>query len=65
MLHRSPPGQLLPPRRIEDHWVIVRLEQYFPARLDRAMRERLLNELCDRWLEKQLVTIDSSKIQAV
>lgn len=65
MLHRSQPGQLLPPRQIEDHWVIVRLEQYFPARLDRAMRERLLNELCDRWLEKQLVTIDSSKIQAV
>lgn len=65
MLHRSPPGQLLPPRQIEDHWVIVRLEQYFPARLDQAMRERLLNELCDRWLEKQLVTIDSSKIQAV
>lgn len=65
MLHRSQPGQLLPPRQIEDHWVIVRLEQYFPARLDRAMCERLLNELCDRWLEKQLVTIDSSKIQAV
>ena len=65
MLHRSLPGQLLPPRQIEDHWVIVRLVQYFPARLDRAMRERLLNELCDRWLEKQLVTIDSSRIQAV
>ena len=65
MLHRSLPGQLLPPRQIEDHWVIVRLEQYFPARLDQAMRERLLNELCDRWLEKQLVTIDSSRIQAV
>ncbi len=60
MLHRSQPGQLLPPRQIEDHWVIVRLEQYFSARLDQVMRERLLNELCDRWLEKQLATIDSS-----
>lgn len=65
MLHRSQPGQLLPPRRIEDHWVIVRLEKYLPARLDKAMGERLLDELCDRWLEKQLATIDSSKIQAV
>ncbi len=35
------------------------------SRLDKAMHERLLSELCDRWLEKQLVTIDSSKIQAV
>jgi hypothetical protein len=65
MLHRSQPGQLLPPRQIEDHWVIVRLEKYLPARLDKAMGERLLNELCDRWLEKQLATIDSSKIQTV
>ncbi|MGL4881140.1 MAG: peptidylprolyl isomerase [Waterburya sp.] len=54
MLHRSQPGQLLPPRQIEAHWVIVRLEKYFPARLDAAMRERLLNELCDRWLQKQI-----------
>jgi parvulin-like peptidyl-prolyl isomerase len=65
MLHRSQPGQLLSPRQIEDHWVIVRLEKYLPARLDKVMRERLLNELCDRWLEKQLATIDSTKIQAV
>ena len=64
MLHRSQPGQLLPPRQIEDNWVIVRLEKYLPARLDKPMRERLLNELCDRWLKKQLTTIDSSKIQA-
>lgn len=64
MLHRSQPGQLLPPKQIEDSWVIVRLEKYLPARLDLPMRERLLNELCDRWLEKQLADIDSSKIQA-
>lgn len=43
----------------------MRLEKYLPARLDKAMGERLLDELCDRWLEKQLATIDSSKIQAV
>ena len=64
MLHRSQPGQLLSPKKIEDSWVIVRLEKYLPARLDKAMSERLLNELCDRWIEKQLTAIDSSKIQS-
>jgi parvulin-like peptidyl-prolyl isomerase len=59
MLHRSQPGQLLPPRQIEAHWVIVRLEKYLPARLDDAMRERLLNELCDRWLQKQLANVSN------
>ena len=64
MLHRSQPGQLLPPKQIEDSWVIVRLEKYLPAKLDCAMRARLLDELCDRWVEKQVKAIDSSKIQA-
>lgn len=64
MLHRSQPGQLLPPKQIEDSWVIVRLEKYLPARLDKAMREKLLNELCDRWLDKEVAAIDNSKIQA-
>lgn len=64
MLHRSQPGQLLPPRQIEDSWVIVRLEKYLPARLDDNMRERLLNELCDRWLDKEVAAVDSSKIEA-
>jgi parvulin-like peptidyl-prolyl isomerase len=58
MLHRSQPGQLLPPRQIENHWVIVRLEKYLPARLDDAMRKRLLDELCDRWLKKQVANIN-------
>ena len=64
MLHRSQPGQLLPPKQIEDSWVIVRLEKYLPAKLDDAMRSKLLNELCDRWLEKQVRAIDLSEIKA-
>lgn len=64
MLHRSQPGQLLPPKQIEDSWVIVRLEKYLPAKLDDAMEEKLLNELCDRWLEKQVRAINLSEIKA-
>ena len=64
MLHRSQPGQLLPPKQIEDDWVIVRLEKYLPAKLDNAMRDKLLNELCDRWLEKQVRAINFNEIKA-
>ena len=64
MLHRSQPGQLLPPKQIEDSWVIVRLEKYLPAKLDDAMRSKLLNELCDRWLSKQVLAIDLNEIKA-
>lgn len=62
ILHRSQPGQLISPKQIEADWVIVRLEKYFPAKLDQAMRQKLLNELFDRWLRKQLFTVNSSNL---
>ena len=64
MLHRSQPGQLLSPKQIEDNWVIVRLEKYLPAKPDQVMRKKLLTELCDRWLEKQVKGIDINEIYA-
>lgn len=64
ILHQSQLGKLLPPQQIEDHWVIVRVEKYFPAKLDCDLREKLLDELFTNWLQKQLSTIDLHQIQA-
>lgn len=52
----SQPGQLLPPTRIGDWWIIMRLEKFIPARLDEPMRQRLLNEMFSSWLKEQLQT---------
>ncbi|NJP11800.1 MAG: peptidylprolyl isomerase [Leptolyngbyaceae cyanobacterium RU_5_1] len=54
LLRSRQPGQLSPPFRIEDLWVIVRLEQFLPAQLDESMQQRLLNELFALWLQDQL-----------
>jgi parvulin-like peptidyl-prolyl isomerase len=48
------PGQLLPPIRVENWWLIVRLEKFIPAQLDEPMQQRLLNELFSTWLQEQL-----------
>jgi parvulin-like peptidyl-prolyl isomerase len=48
------PGQLLPPSRLHDWIIIVRLEKFIPAELDLPMRQRLLNELFERWLQATL-----------
>ncbi|GAB4543074.1 MAG: hypothetical protein Tsb0014_36310 [Pleurocapsa sp.] len=48
------PGQLWFPIMIEEWFVIVRLEKIFPARLDTQMRRKLLNELFQEWLAKQV-----------
>lgn len=54
LLRLSQPGQLLPPTRLEDWFIILRLEKFIPAQLDEVMRQRLLNECFTTWLSEQL-----------
>ncbi|MBD6617096.1 peptidylprolyl isomerase [Komarekiella sp. 'clone 1'] len=53
MLSSSQPGQILPPARVAEWFVIVRLEKFIPAKLDEPMKVRLLNELFETWLQEQ------------
>lgn len=48
------PGQLSSPLAIADWFVIVKLEKYLPAQLDKAMRSRLTEELYDRWIQAKI-----------
>ncbi|MBD2018854.1 peptidylprolyl isomerase [Leptolyngbya sp. FACHB-36] len=50
----SQPGQLLPPTRLGDWVVLVRLEKFLPCQLDDSMRQRLLNELFEAWVKEQI-----------
>ncbi|NET38109.1 MAG: peptidylprolyl isomerase [Cyanothece sp. SIO1E1] len=47
-------GQLWPPKKLGDWFVIVRLEKFLPAQLDEPMRQKLLNELFNTWMQEQL-----------
>ncbi|MEH2121067.1 peptidylprolyl isomerase [Nostoc sp.] len=60
MLSSSQPGQILPPTRIADWFVILRLEKFIPAQLDEFMKVRLLNELFETWLQEQQKKIMSA-----
>lgn len=46
-------GDLRAPEQMGPWWVLLRLEQLTPARLDSAMRERLLQEQLNTWLEER------------
>ncbi|MDP5016828.1 peptidylprolyl isomerase [Anabaena sp. UHCC 0187] len=54
ILSKSQPQQLSPPTQINNLFVIVRLEKLLPAQLDRSMRQRLLNERFNQWLQGQM-----------
>lgn len=56
LLKKSQVGVLNPPIRIENWYVILRLEKFLPAQLDDAMRQRLMNEQLEAWLQTELQT---------
>jgi parvulin-like peptidyl-prolyl isomerase len=64
LLTSNPPGKLLPPARVGEWIVIVRLEKFLPAQLDEPMKQRLLNELLDNWLQTQLKEVFAQKTSA-
>ncbi len=53
LLSVSQPGQLWAPRPLAEWFIIIRLEQYIPAQLDEAMRQRMIDEMFVSWLNEQ------------
>ncbi len=58
ILSVSQPQQLLPPTQIGEWIVIIRLEKLLPAQLDRPLRQRLINERFNNWLQTQMANQD-------
>jgi parvulin-like peptidyl-prolyl isomerase len=54
LLRTSQPGQVFPPIKLGEWFLIVRLEKLIPAQLDSATEQRLLNDLFSQWLQQQL-----------
>ena len=52
-LRTSQPGQLLPPFFLVDIWLILRLESWDGARLEDELRDELLSELFNDWLQER------------
>ena len=72
LLLTSQPGQLMPPTRLGEWFIILRLEKFLPAQLDEAMQQRLLNELFEAELKaaiaqtlSQLESTDSSTLTSL
>ncbi|MEA5616434.1 peptidylprolyl isomerase [Cronbergia sp. UHCC 0137] len=54
LLSVSQPQQLSPPTQIGNWLVIVRLEKIIPAQMDRPLRQRLVNERFNTWMQTEI-----------
>ena len=53
ILNTCQPGDLVPPTRVGEWIVIIRLENFISAKLDPPMRQRMLDEMFRKWLNKE------------
>jgi parvulin-like peptidyl-prolyl isomerase len=60
LLETLPEGELHPPLPMGGWHVIVRVEKKLPACLDNAMRQRLLKERFETWVQEQLQQLSES-----
>ncbi len=54
MLATAQPGKLMPPTKLGEWVVILRLEKLIPAQLDETMRHKILNSLFENWLQDKI-----------
>ncbi|QCS48017.1 peptidylprolyl isomerase (plasmid) [Picosynechococcus sp. PCC 11901] len=54
VLKSAKPGMVNPPIKIGEWYAVLRLEKMLPAKLDEAMRQRLINEQFEKWLREAI-----------
>ena len=64
-LKNKPIGEVQPPIKIEDSYVIVRLESMEPAQLDDFMREKMTQELFNNWLDQKAIELCQKILQTL
>jgi hypothetical protein len=57
LLRSLQPGEIHPPRQLGEWLVLLRLEQLSPARFDESMREFLLNQQLEAFLQARVETL--------
>jgi len=54
-LRTSQPGQLLEPFKIDQWWLVARLERFEAARFDAITAEQMTTELFQEWIQEEMV----------
>ena len=47
------------PFRINDNYIVTRLESYDPAKLDSYMQEKMGEELFINWIDKKVIELEN------
>jgi parvulin-like peptidyl-prolyl isomerase len=54
LLATNTPGHICPPIKLDQWFVIVRPDKYIPCQLDDSMRQKLVSEMFQMWLQEEV-----------
>ena len=63
LLRTSKTGEIQQPVQIDEHFVIIRVENFESAKLDKSMREKMNEELFNEWINSQVNELSSKLIE--
>ena len=52
------------PFKVNDDWVLIKLEEYFDSKLDQNYIKKIKSELLDKDIEKELISIYGEKLKS-
>jgi parvulin-like peptidyl-prolyl isomerase len=65
LLSSHPTGQICPPIKLDQWFVIVRPDKYIPCQLDDQMRQKLVAEMFQTWLQGEIAQGLATKAEPV
>ena len=60
VLRVSQPGQLWPPRKAENGWILIQHKKTLPAVFNKSQKEALILELGEKWLSDEIKNADTA-----
>ena len=60
VLRVSQPGQLWPPRKAEQGWVLIQHKKTLPAVFNKNQKEALILEIGEKWLNEEVKNADDA-----
>jgi parvulin-like peptidyl-prolyl isomerase len=65
LLLQRQPGILHPPIRLDQSFILLRLEKYLPASLTGSLRQHLIDQQFQEWLRQEVINFDLSALTTV
>ena len=53
------------PFKVNNEWILIKLEQYFESKLDQKLQRKLKSEMLDKYIEKEVISLYGDQLKKI